>query len=212
MVSSRFAFAQLFASGTVLFGGFAASAAPVTFELSKEKSDLTWHGKKEIGDGHTGKIKIAGGNVVLDGNEIKSAEITIDTASITNLDVKDPTFNKKLVDHLKSEDFFKVDSFKTATFTSKTSTKIDGGKAALAGKLEIRGKSSDFTVNLSDIKVADATATAAGKMVFDRTKFDVKYNSASFPDLFKVAKDKIIKNDVELDFKLVADKKSSTSN
>lgn len=189
----------------------AATAAPVVYQLAKDKSEIKWTGQKEIGDGHHGTISLAGGDVTIDGTELKAATISIDMTSIVNVDVKDPTYNKKLVDHLNSEDFFKVDTFKTATFKSTGTAKIENGKAALPGQLVIRGKSVDFTVQLADIKTDANTASAAGKMVFDRTKFDVKYNSASFPDLFKVAKDKIIKNEVELDFKLLATKKGSPS-
>jgi polyisoprenoid-binding protein YceI len=186
-----------------------AVAAPVTYDVAPDKSQFTWTGSKEIGDSHTGSIKVSGGTVTVEASEIKAAELTIDMTSIVNTDVKDATYNKKLVEHLKSDDFFKVDAFKTATFKATKPAKIEGGKAVLAGQLQIRGKTADVVINLADVKVADKEAMASGKMTFDRTKFDVKYNSASFPDLFKVAKDKIIKNDVALDFKLVANKSSS---
>lgn len=196
------------ASGLVLASlAQAGFAAPVNYVLSADKSELTWIGKKEIGDGHTGAIKIASGAVTVDGAEIKAAEIVIDMDSITNTDVKDAGYNKKLVDHLKSDDFFKVTEFKTATFKSDKPAKIEGGKATLVGKLEVRGKTAEISIPLTGIKTAEDSANAEGKLAFDRTKFDVKYNSSSFPDLFKVAKDKIIKNEVELSFKLTAAKK-----
>ncbi len=185
----------------------AAFAAPVNYSLVTDKSEVTWTGKKEIGDSHTGTIKIASGMVTIEGTEIKAAEIVIDMDSIVNTDVKDPGYNKKLVDHLKNEDFFKVSEFKTATFKATKPAKIAGGKATLTGKLEIRGKSVDASIPLTGIKNAADSATAEGKMSFDRTNFDVKYNSSSFPDLFKIAKDKVIKNEVDLSFKLAAAKK-----
>ncbi len=197
-----------FASGLVLSAvAQAAFAAPVSYSLATDKSEVTWTGHKEVGDSHTGAVKITSGMVTIDGSEIKAAEIVIDMDSITNADVKDPGYNKKLVDHLKSDDFFKVSEFKTATFKADKPSKIDGGKATLVGKLAIRGKSVDVTIPLTGIKSAADSAAAEGKLSIDRTKFDVKYNSSSFPDLFKVAKDKIIKNEVDLGFKLVAAKK-----
>jgi hypothetical protein len=51
------------------------------------------------------------------------------------------------------------------------------------------------------VKKDGAVMVATGKLELDRTKFDVKYNSKSFvPDLVKSAKDKVIKNNIDLDF------------
>jgi hypothetical protein len=42
---------------------------------------------------------------------------------------------------------------------------------------------------------------ATGTIDLDRTKFDVKYNSKTFvPDLVKSAKDKVIKNNIVVEF------------
>jgi polyisoprenoid-binding protein YceI len=174
-----------------------------------DQSEITWHGHKEVGDSHTGTVKVASGSVTVAGSEVTDAQIVIDMTSIANTDVKDAGYNKKLVDHLGSEDFFKTAEFKTAEFKMDTTkkSKIEKGEAKIAGKLTIRGKTQDYTVNLTGIKTAADKAEASGKIKFDRTKFDVKYNSASFPNLFKVAKDKVIKNDVDLDFKIAAAKK-----
>ena len=189
-----------------LFNALALAQSPAVYAINPDQSEVTWSGAKEVGDTHTGTIKISSGNVTVVGNEITDVQIVIDMKSIVNTDVKDATYNKKLVDHLSNEDFFKTDEFKTSEFKMNTGkkVKIDGGKAAIPGKLTIRGKTKEFTIDLSGVTVAADKAQASGKIKFDRTQFDVKYNSSSFPNLFKVAKDKIIKNDVELDFKVAA--------
>lgn len=196
-------------AGVSLFASTALAQGPVTYTVLPTKSEIVWRGHKEVGDSHFGTVKIATGSVTVAGNELTNLEIVIDMTSIANTDVKDASYNKKLVDHLASADFFKTDEFKTAEFKMDTSkkSKIEKGAASVAGKLTIRGKTQDFSFKLGGIKTSPSQAEATGKIQFDRTQFDVKYNSSSFPDLFKVAKDKIIKNEVDIEFKIAAEKK-----
>ena len=74
-----------------------------------------------------------------------SAVITIDMASID-------TDNIKRDDHLRSADFFEVEKFPTATFTS-TDVKLTGtdGSFELIGDLEMKGVSKPVTLKVDAI-------------------------------------------------------------
>jgi hypothetical protein len=51
------------------------------------------------------------------------------------------------------------------------------------------------------VKKDGAVWVATGKMQLDRTKYDVKYSSQTvFPDLIKKGKDKVIADQIDLDF------------
>ena len=96
----------------------------------------------------------------------------------------------KFLVHMKNEDFFDVEKFPTATLKL---TKDDGKK--LYGKMTIRGKTNDISFSYKK-----SGNTYSGKMVFNRTKYDMVYGSGSF---FKNLGDKIIHDDVHLDFSVV---------
>ncbi len=115
--------------------------------------------------------------------------------SITNDDLKDAGYNRQLVDHLKSDDFFGVNNYPTATFKLTSAGKFNSDKAVVTGLLTIKGKTEkvSFVVNrrgnvyLSQLKV-------------DRSKFGVRYGSKSF---FNDLGDKAIDDTFTLDIKLV---------
>lgn len=200
------------AFGAAFWGNLAR--AETVYQVDPAQSEVKWVGAKEIGDSHNGTIAIQSGMVKVDAGKITDAELVINMDTIANEDVKDPGYNKKLVDHLKADDFFNVAQYKTATFKMKTGQSVDAssGKAELSGTLLIRDKSQPHVITLESVSISDKTATASGKISFDRSKFDVKYNSKSFPNLFKVAADKIIKNEIDLTFKIAATPAATKSN
>ena len=53
---------------------------------------------------------------MVNGGKIVGGTFVIDMNSITCTDIKDDQYNAKLVGHLKSDDFFGVEKFPTATF------------------------------------------------------------------------------------------------
>src|SRR3954465_15217800 len=82
--------------------------AVTTYKVDTKKSTLVWTGKKVTG-AHTGNISLSKGTIVADGKNIKSGNFEIDMNSITVTDLKDSTYNQKLVGHLKNDDFFGVE-------------------------------------------------------------------------------------------------------
>ena len=110
--------------------------------------------------------------------------------------------NDKLVGHLKSDDFFGVETHPTATFVLKSAEKKSGNEYTVKGDLTIKGitKSIEFPAT---VKVSGNTLEASAEVVIDRSKFDVKYGSGSF---FDGLGDKMIYDDFTLDISLVATK------
>lgn len=185
-----------------------AKAVPaVTYKLDTEASKALWTGKKVAGS-HNGAVKFKEGNF-----EMKSGSMTgsvvVDLDTITCTDLTDAEYNKKLVGHLKSEDFFNVAKYPTATFKIKSSTEmhpITAGQPnlVLKGDLTVRGitKPSEVSVVFTP---SETGFEAKGKLLIDRTQFGLKYNSKKFFDA-KALGDKIINDEFEIDFTLVAKK------
>ena len=147
-----------------------------TQKVNTEKSTINWLGKK-IGGQHEGLIKLKSGVLEEKSGEIVSGSFIIDMTSITNTDLTDAGYNKKLVGHLKSDDFFGVEKFPTATLNITKATKFSNGKASLTGKLTIKGKTETVTFDIIKNK-----NIYTAKIEIDRSKYDVRYGSTSFFD------------------------------
>lgn len=178
-----------------------ALAAPAQKPIDTKSSTVTWTGGKEfVGDSHTGTVAISNGFLTMDGDKITGGEFTIDMNSIQNTDLKDAGMKEKLVGHLKSPDFFDVANHKDAKFVITKVTAKSATEQVFEGTLTIRGKTQPMKLPAT-LKKEGNTWVATGKVEIDRTKFDVKYNSKTFvPDLVKSAKDKVIKNNIAIDF------------
>jgi len=160
-------------------------------EINAESSKVNWKGYKVTGS-HQGTIAIKTGNLVFDNNKLVGGSFTINMSSIIVTDLKGE-YKGKLEGHLKSDDFFGVENFPTASliFTKVKST----GKNSyeVTGDITIKGKTDSI---IFDVSIYGNKANASLKI--DRTKFDVRYGSTSF---FDNLKDKAIYDD----FDLVAD-------
>lgn len=205
--------AGLFASNVVSAQALAsvtkvnkAAKAATTYQIETSQSNLEWNGKKVTGE-HSGNINISKGEILVNGSKIVGGNVLFDMASITNKDLTDESYNKKLIGHLKSEDFFSAEKHPTGTFKIKNVTPIKGAPAGTAnytvnGDLTIKGITNPISFP-AVVSVKDGLASATGTATLDRTKWDIKYNSKSF---FPNIADKAIYDDFTVKFNLVAKK------
>lgn len=108
------------------------------------------------------------------------------TLTVTDLEGE---MKGKLEGHLKSDDFFSTDKHTEAKFVI---TNVSGkdGKYKVTGDLTIKGITNP---NTFDMIISGNTAKADLKV--DRTKYDIKFRSASF---FDNLKDKAIYDNFDL--------------
>lgn len=177
--------------------GFSLSAWSSNIDTSK--SEVTWTGSKVIGDSHVGNVKVKGGEVKYKNGEPTSANVVIDMTTITNNDLKDPKWNKKLVGHLNSDDFFSTNKHKTATLDAKSIKKASDKFYFVNGDLKIKGKSNPVKVKVEVLEDKKDYQVVKADFEFDRTKWGIKYNSGSF---FSDLGDKMIADEVKLSVKL----------
>jgi polyisoprenoid-binding protein YceI len=141
-----------------------------------KKSNLKWHGKKVTGE-HFGNISLKSGTLELSNGNISKGKFDIDMASITNTDLTDPGYNTKLVNHLKSDDFFGVANHPEAVIEIVKSSPFVNNEATVEAKLTIKNITHPVTFKVK----RDGKAYTAGLAV-DRSKYDVRYGSGSFFD------------------------------
>lgn len=171
-------------------------AQPVNMPVNTEKSTVSWLGKKLLGQ-HGGTIRLSKGNVIMNNGVLGGGEFTIDMTSIVCTDISDADMNARLIRHLKSEDFFAVEKFPTATLKLTKVLKLTdpdkAGQYIVTADLTIKGITNPIEFPV-DVASKGKGFTAAAKITIDRSKWDVRYGSSSF---FDNLGDKAIKNDIE---------------
>ena len=172
------------------------STAQNRVSIDNETSTLNWTGKKVLGE-HTGTIKLANSYIVLDEKGVKNGEINIEMSSLTNTDMEGE-WSDKLVEHLKSADFFDTQNHPNATFKLNKVIHQSESLHLASGILTIKGISNPLSFPIQ-IKNTDSVMEISGLAEVDRTLYDVKYGSASF---FDSLGDKAINNLFELNFEL----------
>lgn len=187
----------------------AAAASKATLDVAA--SSATWTGKKLAGT-HTGKVSFKDGEFEYKKGKLVSGEVDVDLSSITNEDVKDAEYNKRLVGHLKSEDFFGVEKFPVATFKITSFSEIHNFVAGqpnmeVKGNLTIKGVTKPYSTKLF-FTPNENGFEAKGKIMIERTQFGLKYSAKKFlsADKLKEIGDKLIDDNFELDLNLVAKK------
>jgi polyisoprenoid-binding protein YceI len=164
------------------------------YTVAAPLSNIDWKGRKVTG-AHNGTIAIKEGEFSLNEGELIAGKFVVDTTTITVLDITDSATNAQFVGHLASSDFFASTEYPEALFeiTAVKNNHIEG-------YLTIKGIRRAIGFD-ADIHVAGDTLTAMGKMIIDRTQFDMKFRSGNF---FKDLGDTLIYNDFELNVQITA--------
>ncbi|HET7000724.1 MAG TPA: YceI family protein [Puia sp.] len=164
------------------------------FEVLSSLSNIDWKGRKVTGS-HNGTISIKEGEFIVSEGKLTAGKFVVDTTTITVLDITDPATNAQFAGHLASNDFFASADYPEAVF-EMTSVKNNH----IEGNLTIKGITRLIGFD-ADVHVSGDILTAIGKIVIDRTQFDIKFRSGNF---FKDLGDTLIYNDFELNVNITA--------
>lgn len=143
--------------------------------VNTETSTITWKGYKVTGS-HEGTVALESGKLEFDGDKLTGGAFTVAMSTLISTDLTGE-YKGKLEGHLKSDDFFGVEKFPTATLEF-TEVKATGKNAyEVTANMTIKGQTHPVTFDMS---VYGSKATANLKI--DRTKYDIRYGSGSFFD------------------------------
>lgn len=170
-----------------------------TYKVDVLKSSLHWKARKVTGE-HMGTLKFNEGALTFDGSKLTGGQFTFDMNSIVCTDLTDPPYNAKLIDHLKSDDFFSTVKYPTSSFTITKVVPRGAITYQMTGNLRIKGITSVITFPVR-VKQNGATVEAEGKVTLDRTRYDIKFGSTSF---FDALGDKAIYDDFDIELELIA--------
>jgi len=168
-----------------------------SFTVEKEDvkikdSALTWVGSKVTGS-HEGTIKLKSGYLTLDNNDLVGGEFVIDMTTIVCTDLSGKG-KAGIESHLKSDDFFGVDKFPTASLTILDVKKKGLGQYQVNANITIKGMTQEI---MFDAEIKEKSAKA--KLVIDRTEFGIIYKSGNF---FEELADKAIYDEFEMSIEL----------
>jgi len=147
-------------------------------EIKVDNSKLVWKGYKVTGS-HEGTVDINSGALIFKEGVLTGGNISINMRSIESTDLTGE-YKGKLEGHLKSDDFFGVENFPTASLKLNKVKPAGKNSYTATGDMTIKGITN--TVDL-EISVYGNKANAIIKI--DRSKFNVRYGSTSFFDNLK---------------------------
>lgn len=170
------------------------------FSADTQKSSVKWIGEKVTGE-HFGNVNIKSGDLTVEKGKISAANIVMDMTSISVKDLEGE-YAGKLEGHLKSPDFFNVADYATSTFalTDFKEKKSENGNYEITGTLTIKGITHSITFP-AQVDINGNQVVAKADLTFDRTKYEIRYNSGSF---FDDLGDYMIYDDVKISFELHA--------
>lgn len=177
-----------------------AGAWAQTLNIDASKSTLGWKAEK-ISGSHEGNINIKSGKLKVENGKITSGSFVIDMSTITCTDLTDEEYNKKLVGHLNSADFFDVAKFPEAVFTITKPVDVTKSVTDVHGNLTIKGISKPLSFKTVITKAGSSYLFNANSIVVDRSAYDIKYGSGTF---FSDLGDKVIYDEFTIKLKLIA--------
>jgi len=169
------------------------------FAIESAQSNIDWVGRKVTG-AHNGTISIKEGTLILNDGQLAGGEFTINTTSIVILDVTDPGTNAQFAGHLASADFFASEQYPEAKFVITSAEASGENSYRINGNLTIKDITHPVAFDATLTNANDAI-TASGKVVVDRTLYDMKFRSGNF---FKDLGDNLIYNNFDLNISITA--------
>jgi polyisoprenoid-binding protein YceI len=185
-----------------LFIGFSATLNAADYIVDKAVSKVKWEAKKVTGK-HNGTISFANGSITANKSKITGGNFVIDMKTIVDEDLTNESYNKKLIGHLSSDDFFSVEKFPESKMEIKKVTLVTGEEYKFNADLTIKGITNPVEFS-AKVQLGSDKLKAAGIITVNRTLFGIKYGSGSF---FQGLGDKVIYDDFTLAFEVEALKK-----
>lgn len=144
-------------------------------------SHLMWEASK-VGGTHTGTVELVSGFVLIQDDMIVGADLVVDMTTITVSDLEGG-MKESLEKHLKSDDFFAVETYPEVHFVVD-SFEAEGTGYMAEGLLTIKGIAKRISFPVAFEKSGDSYHIAADFLI-DRTERNIMYGSTKLVDTVK---------------------------
>jgi polyisoprenoid-binding protein YceI len=168
-------------------------------KVSSTASKVEWTARKVTGK-HNGTVNIKEGSLKISDGFLVGGSFTIDMTSIKDMDMQGE-YAAKLEGHLKSDDFFGVDAYPTATLVITQANAKGNGQYEIKANMTIKGITQPITFNAL-LTPESKRYKATANLVIDRTLYNVKYGSGKF---FEGLGDKTVYDEFDLAVSLVSE-------
>ncbi|MBK9270824.1 MAG: YceI family protein [Saprospiraceae bacterium] len=173
------------------------------YVMDTVNSIVRWLGSKPTGT-HNGTILLSKGEVFTQSDgSVLGGMVWLNMKTIECTDITDPDDKKDMEEHLKSDEFFDVDSFPMAEFfiDSFQIVKEENTNTHVFGQLTIKGISHGLIIKAQISMAEDLMMIEVPEFTIDRTKWNINYKSKSvFPSLA----DQFISDEITVSMTLLA--------
>ncbi|QDW23996.1 YceI family protein [Pedobacter sp. KBS0701] len=168
--------------------------------IDEKESVVTWKGSSLKGvNPHKGYVHISKGELMIENSQLLGGTVEVDMNTIED---ERHAHDNNLIKHLKNPDFFDVEKFPFSTIAITKVVSINDANKNVTGKLTIKGITHPVAFPVK-MEVNNEIVKANGKLIIDRSKWDVSYKSAKFYDILA---NQTISDSIEFDIKIVAKK------
>ena len=166
--------------------------------VNKDLSTIKWTGKEITTKSHYGILDLKEGSIYVNNDGIISGKVVIDMNSINCLDMSGRGKNR-LEGHLRSDDFFGVNSYPEANLSFTSWSVNNLGKILYKGDLTIKNITHPITFSGS-VKKIDIGYRSTINLSFDRTLYEIKFRSGKY---FQNLGDKLILDNIDITAEIV---------
>lgn len=172
-----------------------------TKEFDAAQSEASWTGSKTLIKDYydKGTVEVKSGNAIFADGILTGGEVVFDMTTIAATSTGKGDGMDRLSGHLKSDDFFAVETYPEAKFVVTSAAREAGNTYLVTGNLTVKGKTAPVTFPVEVVTVNGIT-TISGTATIDRTVYDVRFGSTKF---FQDLGDNVINDEFTLDFKAV---------
>ncbi|HCS21656.1 MAG TPA: hypothetical protein DIW47_14045 [Bacteroidetes bacterium] len=187
-----------------------ASSEAVTYAIDPAQSSVKWFGEKKITGSHNGTVQLTNGSLSFEGENLTAGNFTIDMTTIKDLDLPEGEDKTNLETHLKSGDFFEVETYATSTFNITAVEKLEGsteGTHKITGNLTIKGQTHGVSFPAT-ITTTETGVNAAAKIVINRNEWGIVWGGTKETNqkTLDYLKDNLLKDEITFEVALVGTK------
>ncbi len=183
------------------------SGDDATYHADPTNSVLKWAGRN-VNSTHTGTAPVTEGAIEVRKRIVTNGRFTIDMTGMACDDITDETYNKLLIDHLKSDDFFAVAVYPQVVFEISRTDAIPSSapgspNITVTGALSIRDITKTIAFPAIICAVPDGGLRFLAEIEIDRTVWNVCYGSGK---LFRKLGMHLVNDMVSIAFRITANR------
>ena len=155
-----------------------------TYRIDTGNSRLEWIGRN-LYKRHIGQPAVLEGELVITAGVPSAGHLIVDMHSLTNLDLQDANYRAMLIHHLKSDDFFAVDRYPTASlfltgWEAHPDTSPEAPSGIATAELTIKGIRRPIRFPAIAAPQQDGSIKIHAAFDIDRTLWGVLYGSCKY--------------------------------